>query len=356
MKYIYANDCIKLSLTVTIADIARKLNTTSATVSRALNDHPAISIKTKQKVLKTAAQLNYRRNTVASSLRSGQTGIIGVIIPSAEINFFGSVVHGIESMANQHGYNILIYQSNESWEHEQKGIETFLNARVDGIMVSMAKEANDYAHFINVKKTKTPIVFFDRAHDALNIDAVVVDDHKAAFMATEHLINNGYKRVAHISGPLHINIFKARFQGYKDALKKHGIVYDPKLLFKGDVSISSGVQAIEKFLQLPNPPDAVFAVEDFTALGAMQELKRHHVLIPGEFGVIGFANERFGEYITPSLSTIDQQTVKMGEEAFTLLYKLIGNKGKKELAVQTTVLEPIPVYRESSAGKKNKKQ
>jgi len=163
-----------LSITVTIADIARKLKTTSATVSRALNDHPAISAKTKKTVLRTAEKMNYRRNNVASSLRLGQTGIIGVIIPSAEINFFGSVVHGIESIANQNGYNVLIYQSNESAEHEKKGIETFLNARVDGIIVSMAKETRDYDHFEYVKKIKDPIVFFDRAQDALNIDSVLL--------------------------------------------------------------------------------------------------------------------------------------------------------------------------------------
>ncbi len=343
----------KLSLTVTIADIAKKLNTTSGTVSRALNNHPAISEKTKQSVLKTAARLNYRRNKVASSLRSGQTGIIGVIIPSAEINFFGSVVHGIEAMANEHGYNVLIYQSNESWEHEQKGIETFLNARVDGIMVSMAKETNDYAHFINARKTKMPIVFFDRANDELGIDSVVIDDHKGAYIATAHLIEQGYSRIAHISGPQHIRIFKARLQGYKDALKDSGMKFDPKLVFKGDVSIDAGRNAIEYFLRLPVPPDAAFAVEDFTALGAIKELKQRNISIPEDFGIIGFANENFGEHITPSLSTIDQQTVKMGKEAFSLMIKLIEEKGTGK-KMQKKILEPIPVFRNSSLKKANK--
>ncbi len=341
----------KLSLTITIADIAKKLNTTSGTVSRALNNHPAISSKTKENVLRVAAQLNYRRNTIASSLRSGQTGLIGVIIPSAEINFFGSVVHGIESMANENGYNVLIYQSNESWVHEKKGIETFLNARVDGIMVSMAKETNKYEHFLAAKQTKTPIVLFDRANDDLKIDEVIINDHKGAFLATTHLIEQGYTRIAHISGPQHIHIFKARLEGYKDALKKKGLKFDKQLVFAGDVSIEAGRKAVSYFLSLKNKPDAVFAVEDFTALGAIKELKKQNIAIPQEFGVVGFANENFGEHITPSLSTIDQQTVKMGKEAFVMMLKLIENKGRTKKKFAKMILEPIPVFRESSLKK-----
>ncbi len=341
-----------MSLTVTIADIAKKLNTTSGTVSRALNNHPAISAETKKNVLRVAAQLNYRRNTIASSLRSGQTGIIGVIIPSAEINFFGSVVHGIESMANQNGYNVLIYQSNESWEHEQKGIETFLNARVDGIMVSMAKETNDYKHFIVAKKTNTPIVFFDRADDSINMDSVTIDDHKGAYIATTHLIEQGYKRIAHISGPQRINIFKARLEGYKAALKDAGIKFDRTFVYSGDVSIDAGRRAILYFLSLDIRPDAIFAVEDFTALGAIKELKHHNISIPQQFGIIGFANESFGEHITPSLSTIDQQTVKMGKEAFSLMLGLIENKATPKKNIQKIILEPVPVFRNSSLKKK----
>lgn len=341
-----------MSLNITLADIAKKLNTTSATVSRALNNHPGISIKTKKRVLQAAEKLQYRRNTVASALRSGQTGIIGVIIPSAEINFFGSVVHGIEAMANQNGYNVLIYQSNESWEHEQKGIETFLNARVDGILVSMAKEKNDYTHFLNAKRAKMPIVFFDRANDELEIDSVLIDDHKGGYIATMHLIEQGYTRIAHITGPQHLKIFKARLEGYKAALKKNGIKFDPQLVYNGDVSIEAGRDAIQYFLKLSNPPDAVFAVEDFTALGAIKELKHNQIAIPEDFGIIGFANEGFGEHISPSLSTIDQQTVNMGKEAFRLMIKLIQEKGNGNKAVQKRILDPIPVFRNSSLRKK----
>jgi LacI family transcriptional regulator len=340
-----------LSLTITLADIAKKLNTTSATISRALNGHPGISEKTKQRVQKTARQLNYRPNKIASSLRSGQTGLIGVIIPSAEINFFGSVVHGIESMANANGYNVLIYQSNESREYEEKGIEAFLNARVDGIMVSMAKQTKDVTHFLNAKKAKMPIVFFDRISELLDIDAVVIDDYKGAYLATEHLIEQGYKNVAHISGPQHISIFKERYRGYKAALKAHGIAFNRQIVFAGDVSIEAGRKAIKHFLQLPAPPDAAFAVEDFTALGAIKELKDNNIDIPAAFGIVGFANEHFGEHITPSLSTIDQQTVNMGKEAFALMQKMIDEKDNAKRVVQKITLQPVPVFRNSSLKK-----
>jgi len=330
---------------VTIADIARELNLTGATVSRALNNRKGTSEETRKMVQAAAERMNYRRDRIAWSLRSGRTNIIGVIIPSAEINFFGSVVHGIESMANQHGYNVLIYQSNEQPEYEQKGIETFLSTRVDGILASIAKETLDFHHYLEIKERGVPLVFFDRANDSLNIPSVVVDDFKGAYYATEHLIRQGYKRVAHITGQQHLKIFKDRLEGYKAALAAYSIEVEPDLIYQGNVSIAAGRQAIQHFLELPEPPDAVFAVEDFTALGAVKELKDRDIDMPEAFGVIGFANESFDEHITPSLSSIDQQTVQMGKEAFKLLMELI-NEGT--LVKSRVVLDPVPVYRQSS--------
>jgi len=337
-----------MSLKITIADIANELNTTPATVSRALNDHPSISVKRKEIVREAAERLQYKRNKIASSLRLGQSGIIGVIIPSAEINFFGSVVHGIESIANKSGYNILIYQSNESSEHEAKGIETFLSARVDGIMVSIAKDTKEYSHFTAAKKTNIPIVFFDRANTNLGIHSVVIDDHKGAFIATKHLIEQGYKRIAHISGPSHLKIFDDRLQGYVAALKENNMNVDSELIFQGDVSVEAGRSGIQHFLQLQAPPDAVFAVEDFTALGAIKELKENGISIPNDFGVIGFANEKFGEHITPTLSTIDQQTVQMGKESFLLLMQLMSEDAASLPVDKNVILDPIPIFRNSS--------
>jgi LacI family transcriptional regulator len=352
-----ANDYAALSIKITIAHIAKALNTTPATVSRALNDHPGISAKTKKTIHEAAKKLNYKRNTIASSLRLGKSYIVGVIIPSAEINFFGSVVHGIENVANQRGYNILIYQSNESRDYEVKAIETFLSARVDGILVSIAKDTLDYSHFINVNKLGIPIIFFDRANTDIGIHSVIIDDYKGAFIATQHLVDQGYKRIAHISGPQHIKIFRDRQKGYMAALKSNNIKFQRSFVYNGDVSIEAGRQGIAHLLSLPEKPDAVFAVEDFTALGAIKQLKEQKIKIPKDFGVIGFANESFGEHITPTLSTVDQQTVLMGRTAFELLMQVIDKKETARLNKQPhIILEPIPVFRNSSTRKKVKRK
>lgn len=342
----------KMPKRITIHDIARELNLTSATVSRALNDHPRISVETKRIVQEKALQFNYQRNKIASSLRSGKSHTIGVIIPSAQMNFFGSVVHGIENIASNNGYNIILYQSEETSALEKKAIETFLSARVDGILASIAKETVDFTHFEDLKKRNIPLVFFDRTNDDLNIPSVVVNDYKGAFLATEHLLRMGYKRVAHVSGPQHIKGFKEREIGYKDALKHYNIVFDESLIYTGDISIESGKEAIDYFFNLPQIPDSVFAVEDFTALGVIKGLKERKIKIPQEFGVIGFANESFDEHITPALSSVDQQTVQMGKEAFSLLLEIIKLKDGKGNGIinQKIVLEPVLCFRESSAG------
>ena len=332
----------------TIADIARELNTTAATVSRALSNHPRISDETKKSVHQAAYKLNYKRNRIASSLRSGKSHLIGVIIPSAEINFFGSVVHGIESVANSNGYNVLLYQSNESREFEEKGLETFVSARVDGILVSIAKGTHDFSHFREIKNRGVPIVFFDRSNDNLGIDSVVIDDYKGAFEATMHLLMQGYKRVAHISGPAHLKNFNDRIKGYNDALAEFGMPADNSMIYHGNVSIESGKEGMYHFLSLPAPPDAVFAAEDFTALGAIKVLKERNIRIPEEFGVVGFANELFGEHISPSLSTIGQQTIQMGKSALELLLETIDNKDTKGGVRRNIVLEPQFIWRDSS--------
>nr|WP_315196176.1 LacI family DNA-binding transcriptional regulator [uncultured Flavobacterium sp.] len=335
---------------ITISDIAKELGIAPATVSRALSDHPEISASTKKKVKAAAERLDYRPNKIASSLRSGKTKVIGVLIPTAEHLFFGSVIHGISNLASQHGYDVLIYQSNETEEFEKKGIDTFIGARVDGILASISKNTTDFSHFKSVKEKNIPIAFFDRTNDDLEISSVCIDDYMGAFMATESLIKSGYKSVAHISGPQHIKTFTERIRGYKAALNEYNINFDPNLIYKGDISIEAGRKGVQYFLELEKKPDAIFATEDFTALGALKELKENGIKVPNQFGVIGFCNDLFGEHITPSLSTVDQKTVQMGEEAFNLIYELILKKGEK-INQQKRILTPTLIVRESS--KKN---
>lgn len=337
---------------ITISDIAKELNVTPATVSRALSNHPAISLKTKEAVQKTARRLKYKKNTIAASLQSGKTNVIGIIIPSAEIPFFGSVIHGIESIANLNGYSILIYQSNENMELEVKGIETFLSARVDGILASISKNTVDFTHFLEAKARNIPLVFFDRTNDDLQLPSVVIDDFRGAFLATEHLIKQGYKRIAHITGSENIRIWNTRLKGYKKALSTYNIPFDPSLIYVGNITIESGKEAVKFFFEKENPPDAIFAVEDFTAMGAIKELKDRNIKIPQQVGIVGFANELFAEHISPALSSIDQQTVLMGKESIRLLLELIKQKEVKKQTIRKIILEPIPVFRESSMKKK----
>lgn len=333
---------------VTIADIARALNITAATVSRALNNHPGIKEATKQKVKEKALQLNYQPNKIASSLRLGKSNIIGVIIPSAEISFFGSVVHGIEKIANENNYNVLIYQTNESFEYEKKGVQTFLQSQVDGVLASISKETINLDHYSEIKKRGVPLILFDRANDQLGVSSVVVNDYLGAFEATKHLIQQGCKRIAHIGGQQHVNIFNQRLKGYIDALNVHRIRVNDDLIVYGKVSIESGRDCMTKLLSLSKPPDAVFAVEDFTALGAVQAIKAKSLRIPEDIAIIGFANEAFGEFITPSLSTVNQQTVKMGEEAAKIFFEGLRAGGAYSQLSRKLVLEPTLIIRQSS--------
>ncbi|MEO6682049.1 MAG: LacI family DNA-binding transcriptional regulator [Ginsengibacter sp.] len=337
---------------ITISDIAKELNITAATVSRALNDHPAISESTTLAVKKMAKQLNYRQNRMASSLRSGKSHIWGVLIPSAKINFFGSVVHGIEKIASENGITTLLYQSGEKMENEIKGLDTFLRTGVDGIIASIARDTTTFDHYLEIKNQGIPLIFFDRTKDKLAIPAVVIDDYKGAFNATEHLIKQGCKNIAHISGPTHSEVFSNRLRGYKDALQKHHVELREDLILSGNLTIESGRECMNTFLDMNPRPDAIFAAEDFTALGAIQAMKERGINIPEEVAIMGFANEEFGKYITPALSTVDQQTVKMGETAAELLIKLSKQTNFYKDKPVKIVLEPEMIFRESSLKKK----
>lgn len=333
---------------VTISDIARELNITAATVSRALNDHPAIKETTKKAVRDIAVKLNYQPNKLASSLRLGKSNIIGVIIPSAEINFFGSVVHGIEKVANENNYNVLIYQTNELYEFEKKGVQTFLRSQVDGVLASISKETINLDHYNEIKRRGVPLILFDRANDALDVSSVVVNDYAGAFAATKHLIEQGCKRIAHIGGQQHVSIFNQRLKGYIDALNVHNIPVNDDLIVYGKVSIESGRECMQNLLAGKQRPDGVFAVEDFTALGAIQSIKASQKKIPDEIAIIGFANEAFGEYITPSLSTVNQQTVSMGQAAANLFFEGMGKIDGHKVKPRKLVLEPELICRQSS--------
>lgn len=332
----------------TIHDIARELNITFSTVAKALNDHPRIKASTKIAVREMAVKLNYQQNKLASSLRSGRTNIVGVLVPTLDVSFFSSVVHGIETVMNKNGYSILLYQSKEHYTQEVRGIETFMQSRVEGIISSIALETTDYKHYIELKERNIPLLLFDRTVNEIEVPSVRIDDYRGGFLATEHLIKQGCKHIVHFNTNQKSAIFRERLLGYKDALTKYNLPINEDLIFFGDHSIELGLNCIKQLHKNKIDFDGVFAVEDYTALGVLKQLKKYGIKVPHDVKVIGFANEGFSAHVSPSLSSVDQQTVKMGEEVAKLFLKLNKERLYYEDPPEQIVLEPKLIIRESS--------
>lgn len=334
---------------ITILDIAKELGITFSTVARALNDHPAISAATKKAVRATADRLGYRPNKVASSLRSGKTKIIGVLVPRLDVSFFSSVVHGIEGVMNENGYTILLYQSQESIKQEIKGIDTFLRSRVDGIIASISLETEGNTGYDEVKERNIPLAFFDRVPPGLDVPSVTIDDYQGGFMATEHLIRSGYRRIVHINQYRNINIFNERLRGYLDAMEQYGLPIDEALIIKGEFSIEFGRQCVRDLIANGIDFDAIFTLEDFTAMGVVQELKIAGMRIPEQVGVVGFSNEAFSSLVSPTISTVDQHTIKIGAEVARLFLKLLKKGDYYKHKPEKIILQPELLVRESSS-------
>jgi LacI family transcriptional regulator len=330
----------------TIYDIAKALNITVSTVSRALSGFPAISDATKKAVVETAKKLNYSPNKLASALKSGKTYIIGVIVPSVQAHFFASIIHCIEDGLKDSGYRVIIYQSNESVENEINGVRTLLEAQVDGIMASMSLETQDVSHFAEIVKQNKPLILFDRVHEDLVVPTITLDDFRAGYMATQHLIDHGYKKIAFVTTVHQIKIFDDRLKGYKAALSDNGLpVLDEHIIF-GGLSIKDGRFGAGKLMRSKNKPDAIIAGDDFTALGVIKKLKEIDKT-PPEIGVIGFANEAFSAYITPNLSTIDQHPAKIGKECAKMFLKMVSQPNPYN-NIEHIVLDPTVVERQST--------
>ncbi|MCX2473039.1 LacI family DNA-binding transcriptional regulator [Pedobacter sp. MC2016-05] len=330
----------------TIYDIAKALNITVSTVSRALSGFPAISDATKRAVVETAKKLNYSPNKLASALKSGKTHIIGVIVPSVQAHFFASIIHRIEDGLKDSGYRVIIYQSNESVENEINGVRTLLEAQVDGIMASMSLETEDISHFAEIVKQNKPLILFDRVHEDLAVPTITLDDFRAGYVATQHLIDKGYKKIAFVTTVHQIKIFDDRLKGYKAALVDNNLpVLDGHIIF-GGLSIKDGRFGAGKLMRCKDRPDAIVAGDDFTALGVIKKLKEIDET-PPEIGVIGFANEAFSAYITPNLSTIDQHPAKIGKECAKMFLKMVNQEDPYKI-IEHIVLDPTVVERQST--------
>ncbi|QOW10434.1 LacI family transcriptional regulator [Kaistella flava (ex Peng et al. 2021)] len=331
---------------VTIYDIAKVLNVTAATVSRALNNNKNISEATKKLVLETAEKMNYEPNKLALALKSGKSNNIGVIVPRINTNFFGSIIRGIEDELNPSGYHIIICQSHNDETKEINNIESLINSQVDAIFISTSSKHSE--QFEKILKKNIPLIFFDRKKTMDGVSSVTIDDFAGGYMATKHLIDQGCRKIAHLaSGDFKIEIFHDRHEGYKQALIDHGIDYREDYVIHTTSKIAEGKIAVAQLFELDEKPDAIFSSSDFLALGAIQELKARNIKIPEEVAVIGFANEPFTNFEELSISTIDQFPVEMGQMTARVFLEQMATSQNIKID-KKVVMEPKLIIRKSS--------
>jgi LacI family transcriptional regulator len=306
---------------ITIYDIAESLNLSSATVSRGLKDHPAIRKETKKRILDKAKEMGYRHNHFASNLRRNRTNTIGVIVPRLNSYFMSSVISGIEKVANEAGYNLVISQSLESEKKEIVNIKTMFNSRVDGLLVSLAYDTEDDSHFKIFLDKNIPLIFFDRVFEHPSCTSVVIDNYAAGYAMTQHLTQQGCKRIVHITANVKRNVYADRLRGYKQALADHGILYDENLVFVNNLAEKACVEAVRLMLQMNPLPDAIFSSNDSSAVICIRELKMAGIKIPQDMAIAGFNNETVATVIEPNLTTINYPGQEMGEMCASILLR-----------------------------------
>lgn len=307
---------------ITIKDIARILGISPSTVSRALKDHPDINTDTKKAVNELARKLKYQPNAVALSLKNSRSNTIGIIIPEIVHYFFSSVISGIEDVASRKGYTVIICQSNESFAREVSNANALLSHRVDGILISISKETNSFDHFVNLQEGGIPLVFFDRIAPGIDADQIITDDIDASYNATRHLIENGRKRIAHFAGPQGLVIGRDRLQGYVNALTEAGLPIDNRLIIEAD-TFEKARNTVGAMLDAGIVPDGIFAVNDMTAIGAMQTIMKRGYKVPDDVSIVGFSDGYLSGVTDPHLSSVDQHGYEMGTTAAEMLFHRI---------------------------------
>ncbi|UAY53650.1 LacI family DNA-binding transcriptional regulator [Ferruginibacter albus] len=341
---------------ITIKDIAKALGLSTSTVSRALRGSYEISPETKKLVLEYAEKFNYRPNPIALSLKERKSRSIGVIISEIANNFFSEAIDGIESIAYNRGYHVIISQSHESFEREIVNVKHLSSRSVDGMLVSLSTETNDIAHFKELHDKGLPLVFFDRITEDISTHKVIADNYKGAYDATTHLIKSGFKRIAHITSSAHLSITKERLAGYKSALADNNIPLNEayiKYCNHGGKVLKEIEDAIKSLLALKQKPDAFFTASDRLTTSSLSTLKSLGLKIPADIGFVGFTNSGLVDLLTPALTSVSQPAFEMGQVATELLIQLIESK-RPVTSFETKVLQTELCVRESSVkvGKK----
>lgn len=335
---------------VTIYDIAKALDLSPATVSRGLKDHPAIRKDTKKRILDKALELRYQHNHFASNLRRNRTNNLGVIVPRLNSPFMSTVIAGMEKVANEAGYNLVISQSLESVQKEITNVRSLFNSRVDGLLVSLSYDTDDISHFELFLNKDIPFIFFDRVAEHPKCTSIVIDNYKAGYEMTSHLIEQGCRRIVHITASLKRNVYADRYRGYRQALADHQIPFDESLVIFNDLSEKASAEAARQILNMSPLPDGIFAANDPFAVNCMRELKRSGIRIPDQIAVGGFNNDLISKIIEPNLTTINYPGQEMGEAAASTLIRKI--EKQEGVSLTTMVLRHELIVRESSLRKK----
>jgi LacI family transcriptional regulator len=335
------------STKITIYDIARVLNLSASTVSRALQNNKLINQDTRDKVRQTATEMGYVPNWIASSLRRNRSNILGLIVPRTSMYFQSTAISGIQHEAHRYGFSIVIGQSDDTLEMEKELVNTFFSLRVDGLLAVSSMFTTTYEHFVPFIKNNIPLVFYDRVPADFTGYSITGDDFKGGFLATEHLIKQGCKRIAHFSGTLTCNLYQQRLRGYKAALAKYDMPFDESLLYVHNLTSEAATIASKELLAEDKCPDGLFAANDTSAVAFIQEAKRQHVAIPRDIKVVGYSNDQSSRIITPALTTIEQSGYKMGQKAVDTIVKLI-NYGDTMKITKQFVFPVELIERESS--------
>lgn len=312
---------------ITIKDLAADLGLSVSTISRALNNHPDLNINTKKRVNDLAIKLGYEPNFMARNLKSKISNQLGILIPEIKHDFFANAISGFEDVAYKNGFTVIVAQSNEDAEREKLNANSLFLNRTAGMIISLSQTTKNVDHYKTLLKKGVKIVQFDRVADEIDTYKIVIDDYKASYEAVSYLISKGYKKIVHLAGPKNLLNCTNRFLGYKDALKDNGIKFKKNFVFYGGMHEDDGKNEIEKLILNKTQFDAVFAVNDPVAIGALISLKKYGLKIPKDVALIGFSNNPITEYVTPSITTVDQPSYEMGKRAGSILISLI--KGEK---------------------------
>ncbi|MEY2903892.1 MAG: hypothetical protein RLY89_2998 [Bacteroidota bacterium] len=329
----------------TIKDIAKRLNISLSTVSRALRNASDVNPDTKKAVMALSEELNYQPNKLALSLRQKQTHTIGVIVPNLDY-VLSLMVRGIDEVALEAGFTVMVCQSNESFGREILNTRRLLESLVDGFIISVSSESKSFEHFKKIQERNLPVVVFDRVTPHLTAPSVRIDNEEGGFVATEHLIEQGYKRIAVLAGPENLGVSNSRMDGYLNALKKHKIKKDPALIVHCDFNQDYAYFATLELLAMKKRPDAIFTISDRMAIGAMLAIKKKGLRMPEDIGLVGFNNEPVTSLVTPAISSVDMPSFELGKAAAKLFIETMHNKENMDL--EEKVLKPKLIIRESS--------